>query len=97
MRERWDSRRCFERHLITLQAATIAVNASERSHACNAVILQDYIYFLSCNCWLVKDSDRNLCLCSSSWINAPAAIVWVDSFPVMRNFHRRGRERSQDR
>ncbi len=38
-RERWDSRRCVERHYITLQVPTVAVNASEWSLSCNAVIL----------------------------------------------------------
>ena len=38
-RERWDSRRYGERHLITLQVPTVAVNASEWNRSCNAVIL----------------------------------------------------------
>lgn len=38
MRERWDSRRGFERHRFTLQAALVAVNASERIVLRNAVI-----------------------------------------------------------
>lgn len=37
MRERWDSRR-FERHDITLQAATDTVNASDRGQVHNVLI-----------------------------------------------------------
>ncbi len=66
MRERWDSRRCFERHRITLQAATIAVNASEWSASCNTVIVYGYIYFSDQHTRLMKENSHTYCLRSST-------------------------------
>jgi hypothetical protein len=57
MRERWDSRRCFERHNITLQTAAVAVNASERSVSCNIMILYGYIYFSEPHARLIKEAQ----------------------------------------
>ncbi len=46
MRERWDSRRCVERHRITLQVPTVAVNVWNRHMPCNTLFLWSYIYYL---------------------------------------------------
>ena len=45
VRERWDSRRGFQRHSITLQVATTGVNDPKRDRQAKDMILRGYIYF----------------------------------------------------
>lgn len=45
MRERWDSRRSLDYHLITLQTGYSSVNDSRAAVCCNVMIPWKYIYF----------------------------------------------------
>jgi hypothetical protein len=45
MRERWDSRRCYEHRCITLQATRLRVNDVKRDRKPKGMILLKYIYF----------------------------------------------------
>jgi len=74
MRERWDSRRCFQHH-ITLQTGHIGVNDSRAAILRNAMIPWRYIYFLASPWQVGTRSTRNGI--SGGWgVNSAFYGVW---------------------